>query len=83
MDPFASQTRMIELAYDMAKAKASDDADLLRRFRITYRQMSTSVNGVMLELGQGPYVPMSGIPGMTMPDAAKLMADTDAMFGDL
>lgn len=83
MDPFASQTKLIELAYDMATANSSDDAELLRRFRVIYRHMSASVNGLMLELGQGPYGPMGPMPGMQMPDAAKLMAETDAKLSDL
>jgi hypothetical protein len=83
MDPFGSNTRLIDLAYDMAKAEGTSESDLLRRFRVIYRHLATSVTSVSVELGQGPYGPMGGMPGMQMPDAAKLMADTDAKLSDL
>ena len=83
MDPFGSHTKLIELAYDMAKAQGSDDADVLRRFRIIYRHLSTSVNSVFVELGQGPYGPMGGMPGVQMPDSGKLLEQTDTDLGKL
>ena len=82
MDPYGSHTRLIELAYEMAKAEASDDSELLRRFRIIYRHMATSVTSVFVELGQGPYGPM-GVPGVPMPDASKALEQTDAALGEL
>jgi hypothetical protein len=37
MDPYGSHTKLIELSYEMAKAGASDDAEVLRRFRVDRR----------------------------------------------
>ena len=83
LDPFGSHTKLIELAYDIAKAQGTDEADVLRRFRIIYRHMATTVTSVFVELGQGPYGPMGGMPGMQMPDTAKLLDQTDAKLGEL
>lgn len=83
LDPFGSHTKLVELAYDMAKAHGSDDADVLRRFRVIYRHLATTVSSVFVELGQGPYGPMGGMPGMPMPDTAKLLDQTDSKLGEL
>ncbi len=78
VDPYGYHTKLIELAYQMASAGASGDAETLRRFRVIYRHLAATVDGVMVELGQGPFGPMAGgMPGMPMPDASKLMDDTD------
>lgn len=82
MDPYGSLTKLIELAYEMAKEGASDEADVLRRFRLIYRHMSTTVNSVFVELGQGPYGPMA-VPGMSVPDTGKLLEQTDSQLSDL
>lgn len=63
MDPFGYHTKLIELAYGSVRFTAT-----LRR-----RSMASWSN-----LGQGPFGPMaSGMPGMQMPDAGKLMDETD------
>ncbi len=78
MDPFGYHTKLIELAYNMAAFNSPSDADTLRRFRTIYRHLAATVDGVMVELGQGPFGPMSGgMPGIQMPDATKLMDETD------
>ena len=78
MDPFGYHTKLIELAYAMATEGATDNADVLRRFRIAYRHMAAAVDSVFVELGQGPFGPMAGgMPGMQMPDVSKLLADTE------
>lgn len=76
MDPFGYQAKVIELAYQLASANSSGDAETLRRFRVIYRHMSATINSVMVEIGQGPYGPMG--PGMPqVPDPATLMDETD------
>jgi hypothetical protein len=75
MDPFASQTKMLELAYEMASRGSTGEAETLRRFRIVYRHLATSVHSVMVELGQGAYGPVG--PGFPMPDPAKLLTETE------
>lgn len=78
MDPFGYHTKLIELAYTMASQDSPSDADTLRRFRTIYRHLAATVDGVMLELGQGPFGPMGGgMPGLQIPDVSKLMDETD------
>ena len=78
MDPFGDRTKLIELAFNIASANSSDDVETLRRFRRIYRHMAASVESVSVELGLGPYGPMGpGMPGMQMPDAAKLLTETE------
>lgn len=78
MDPYGYHTKLIELAYNLAAGGAKDQADVLRRFRTTYRHMAASVDSVMVELGQGPFGPMPGaMPGMQLPDVSKLLDETD------
>lgn len=76
MDPFGYHTKLIELAYQMASFNSPGDAETLRRFRAIYRHMAATVDGVTVELGQGPYGP-GVMPGMQMPDVGKLMDETD------
>lgn len=79
MDMIGYHTKIIELAYNLAASGAKDEAEVLRRFRITYRHMAASVDSVMVELGQGPFGPMGGgMPGvMQTPDITKLLDDTE------
>ncbi len=84
MDPTGYHVKLIELAYQMASAKATSEADLLRRFRTIYRHMAATVDGAMAEMGFGPYGPMmSGMPGMRSPDASKALSATDTEIGNL
>jgi len=83
MDPFAYNTRLIDLAYEMATKGAKDEADVLRRFRTIYRHLSTSAHSVMVELGQGPFGPMPSGMGMQMPDVGKLLSETDRELSSL
>ena len=77
MDPMGYHSKLIELAYNMATFNSPSDAETLRRFRLIYRHMATTVDGVLMELGQGPYGPIGPMGGMPMPDTGKLLDETD------
>ena len=77
MGPFDYHNKLIEIAWDAATRETSSPAEALRRFRVIYRHMAATVDGAAAELGFGPYGPMSGMPGIQIPDTGKFLATTD------
>jgi hypothetical protein len=78
------RAKLIEIAEGIAKQGASDNADFLRRFRVVYRHLVTTVDGSATALGMGPFGPMEMGMGMPVrPDVEKLFADTDQELGTL
>lgn len=71
------RAKLIEIAEGLARDGAQDEVDFLRRFRVVYQQLITSVDGSATMLGFGPYGPMpTEFPGMR-PDVPKLLSESD------
>jgi hypothetical protein len=75
--PFDYHNKLIEVAWDAAREGAPPQAEALRRFRIIYRHLAATVDGAAAELGFGPFGPMSGMPGMQIPDTSRFLTSTD------
>jgi hypothetical protein len=79
MNPWGDyRAKLVEIAERVAsEGGAKDNADFLRRFRITYRHLVVTVDGAATELGFGPFGPMPmEMPGMR-PDVPRLLDSTD------
>jgi hypothetical protein len=74
--------KLIEMAQTLASDGAKDLPDFLRRFRTIYRHLAASVDGALADLGAGPFGPMA-MPGMQVPDVAKLLERTEGELGNL
>jgi hypothetical protein len=73
------RSKLVAIAERLASEHAKDEADFLRRFRIAYRHLVTTVDGTATALGMSPFGPMPGdYPGMgARPDIEKLLTSTD------
>jgi hypothetical protein len=79
------RAKLIEIAERIAEKDASDNSDFLRRFRIVYRHLVTTVDGTATALGMGPFGPMGmEMGGMPMrPDVQKLLDESDQELNSL
>jgi hypothetical protein len=82
MDAYAPyQMELVKIADRLATRADQSDADYLRRFRIIYRHLATSVAAVSIEAGLGMAMGMP--PGFSSPDATKLLERTEKELDSL
>lgn len=84
MDPlFPYQSELVKIADRLAsQADDGSEAAYLRRFRVIYRHLATSIVAVSIETGI--HAMQMGMPtAMPQPNAVELMAKTDEELGSL
>jgi hypothetical protein len=77
------RAKLIEIAERIANEGATDNKDFLRRFRVVYRHLVTTVDGSATDMGFGPFGPMPmEMPG-SRPNISLLLEQTDVDLDQL